>query len=823
MIRVLSFLSLAFTSAVSLADPPASSYILPSGGQRGKTVECRVGGLNLSAECGFRMIGGGVESPPKIGSMPTLVLVGPYHHNPIAQQAWDYPKDMTVALKIAADAPLGVHYWYCTTAEGATQLRPFVVGDLPEVLEDEEKTTPGRPQAVTLPVTINGRIFPRADLDEFSFEAKAGEHLSCEVMSQRLGHKLDAKLELRDGAGRLIAEADDGFGRDALLRVTVPADGRYVLRIHDIAFEGDQDYVYRLTIRTGPYVTHVFPAGGQRGSTILARLHGTGLGPDGFVEQRIDLSSNLLAGPTLASFGRGIRAVPGSTMALLMSGPASPPASGATGASIAPGGSGTPSGVFPSRWQVSAGFQIGDLPELIESEPNDGAEHAQRVLFPAVINGQLSVPGDSDDFVFAAKKGESWDIDFFGRRLSSPITAVWTLLDSQAKQLARQEGDTRFTFVAPADGDYTLRVHELHRETHGGSDYIYRIVVTRPQPDFRLVLERDNIGVLPGQTAKIKLTVARTGGFAGDIQLAVSDLTVGVTASPSTIAANQNQIELSFTAAKEAAIGDTRRALVIGAAMIDGQRVLHTAEVPIATLAGLPSSIDSLAVTVTHPPLFSIDTEEIFANANRGVTFVQRFTIERQSGFDGEVALSIADRQIRYLQGATGQVVIVKPGQKEADYPIFFPDVMDLNRTARVLLTGTAKVTDAAGKVHFVTSTSKKQIAVRVSPSMLTLSTDAVLLEAEPGQSIEVPLRVGRTPELTGAIKVEAVLLPGMTGISASSATLDDGQEEVTLKLQFAADAQLGHHERFHFRASGQRAGLPVVAETSVEFQLSRP
>ncbi len=767
------------------------------------------------------MLGSGVEPPAKIVSMPTTVLIGPYHHNPIAQQAWDYPKDMAAAIKIAADAPLGVRYWYCTTAEGATQLRPFVVGDLPEAIEDEEKTTQDRPQPVTMPVTINGRIYPRADLDEFSFEAKAGEHLSCEVMSQRLGHKLDAKLELRDAAGRIIAESDDGFGHDPLLQVTVPADGRYVVRIYDIAFEGDQDYIYRLTIRTGPFVTHVFPAGGRRGISVPARIYGRGLGPNGFAEQTINLGSELLTGPALASVRSGIRVVPGSTMVQLMSGPANLTTSGAAGANAAAGTNGSSTGVLPSRWQISTGFQISDLPEFIESEPNDDAGHAARVAFPAVLNGQLATPGDIDEFIFAAKKGESWDIEVFGRRLGSPITAVATVVDLQAKQIARKEGDSRFTFVAAADGDYTCRVHELHRETHGGSEFIYRIVVTRPQSDFRLVLDRDAIGVLPGQSVKMKLNAVRTGGFAGEIQLAASDLPPGVTVSPSTIAANQNQIELAFTSAKDAPIGDTRRALVIGVAMIDGQRVLHTAEVPIAAGAAGPPAIDSLAVTVTHPPLFSIDTEEVLANANRGATYVQRFTIERQPGFEGEITLSFADRQVRYLQGAVGPTVVVKPGQKEVDYPVFFPEVMDLNRTARMILTGTAKVTDAAGSVHYVTSTSKKQVAVRVSPSILTLSTDAVLLEAKPGQTLEVPLRIGRAPELTGPVTVEAVLPPDMKGISFNAITVNPSEESVRLLIQIAADANAGHHDRLRFRAVAQRSGHPVVAEATVEFSLN--
>src|SRR5262249_31763731 len=163
-------------------------------------------------------------------------LPGPYHQNPIAQQPFDYPQDLAARMRIAADATPGVRYWYCTTSEGATQLRCFVVGDLPEVMEDERKTRQGCPQNISLPVTVNGRSYPRGDLDEYAFTGKAGDVLSGEVVSKRLGHKLDGRLELFDAQGRSIATSEVGFGRDPLLIVRLPADGRYVLRIHDIAF-----------------------------------------------------------------------------------------------------------------------------------------------------------------------------------------------------------------------------------------------------------------------------------------------------------------------------------------------------------------------------------------------------------------------------------------------------------------------------------------------------------------------------------------------------------------------------------------------------------
>lgn len=772
---------LLLACAGALADPPVTSYIFPAGGQQGVKTTCRVGGLYLSAECGLEMVGPGVEAPPRIKSIPTLTLVGPYHHNPIAQQGWEYPQDMAAEVKIAADAPLGPRHWYCSTAEGVTQLRLFLVGDLPEIVEEEEKTALSRPQEVRLPVTINGRIYPRADLDEYGFEAAKGQLLSFEAFAERLGHKLDPKLEIRDASGQLVAENDDHFGRDSLLLFTAPSDGKYVLRIHDIAFEGDQDYVYRLSIRAGPYITHSFPAGGRRGTKVTARFYGPGLGPTGFVDREITL-----------------------------------PSAPAAMESALPGG-----------WHLGSSFELGEEPEVIEKESNDGRHEAQPFTPPCVINGQILAPGDVDEFTFRARQGEKLDLELRGRRLGSPITAVWSLLDASGKELLRKEGDDRASFAAPVEGDFTLRVGERHQEALGGTEYIYRLSVRLAEADFRLALDRDALGMEAGQSSKVKLNVTRLGGFDGEIQLAVTNLPPGVSMANAKVPAGQSQAELSFTASKDASFGVAQRAVILGtgilatgATLLPGQRLLRAAAVPAAPGARDLFRADTIAVTVTHPPLFTISTEEVYDVAHRGATFVQKYKIERKPGFDGEVVLSFADRQARYLQGATGPVVVVKPGEADLSYPVFFPETMDLNRTARIILMGTAKMADSQGRAQYLTHATQKQLIVRVTPALLSLSSDVTYLEGLRGQALQIPLHVSRGPELKGPVTVEAVLPPGMKGITALPITMPEGQEAVNLSLQFAANAEAAGQENLTFRATSLQNGYPVVAESSVEIEL---
>ena len=170
---------------------------------------------------------------------------------------------MAGQLSIAADAAPGVRYWRLWTSQGATPAMKFVVGDLPEIIENEIDGEP-IPVKVTLPVTINGRIFPRENIDVWTFQAAAGQTVRCEVNAARLGSPLDARLEVRDAQGRKLAENDDYYGADPVVTFTAPAAGEYQVRIQDTQTHGGQAYVYRLTLTSLPFIERVFPLGGRR-------------------------------------------------------------------------------------------------------------------------------------------------------------------------------------------------------------------------------------------------------------------------------------------------------------------------------------------------------------------------------------------------------------------------------------------------------------------------------------------------------------------------------------------------------------------------------
>ena len=98
----------------------------------------------------------------------------------------------------------------------------------------------------------------------------------------------DPTLVLYDAAADELARDRDTNRRDALLDFTVPADGEYLIAIHDFLYDGGYQYFYRLSLSTGPYLDFVFPPAGLPGTNGPFTLYGRNL-PGGLpADVRID-------------------------------------------------------------------------------------------------------------------------------------------------------------------------------------------------------------------------------------------------------------------------------------------------------------------------------------------------------------------------------------------------------------------------------------------------------------------------------------------------------------------------------------------------------
>lgn len=118
------------------------------------------------------------------------------------------------------------------------------------VEESEDNGGFAKPQSVTLPANVRGRIQSAQDVDVFAFEGKAGQRVTAEILAARLGSPLDATLTLWNSSSTLLASADDSPGdRDPRLDFTLPTTGRYFLVVQDAHDQGSPAHGYLLRLR----------------------------------------------------------------------------------------------------------------------------------------------------------------------------------------------------------------------------------------------------------------------------------------------------------------------------------------------------------------------------------------------------------------------------------------------------------------------------------------------------------------------------------------------------------------------------------------------
>lgn len=519
---LLAWCVLICLDAAGHAEPPQplANWVFPAGGQRGKTVEVTVSGKELPGASGVRVSGPGVT-----GKIIQVV-------NPTTVKA---------ALEIAPNADPGQRDLRLVTPGGVTNRLRFFIGELPEINEVEPNTERTEAQKLdALPVVVNGQVLER-DRDCYRFAAKAGQVLVIRLEGRRVlpylpdtvPGFLDGCLTLFDAGGKVVASADRfRFDPDPLLIYPVPQDGEYTLEVSDILYRGRADFVYRLTLGTVPYLTHVFPLGAQRNTTAQVALFGA------------NLPAPSLAFPVPAD-APPVRPV------------------------VLPG--------VPNLNVVP--FAAGDYPEAGETEPNDAPPQANRVNVPVTLNGRIQKPGDVDHFIFAAQANQVLVMEVFARRLDSPLDAHLSLRNLPGAQLAENDeyqdpltplvmhhADARLVYTFAAAGDYVLRIRDM--EAAGGEEYAYRLVIAPPKPDFFLYTMPDNPRTGKGETAVITVKAIRQDGFGGEVNLAVQDLPPGFAASDAVIPAGQDEAKLTITAAPDAPLGPVAPSIVGTAAPI---------------------------------------------------------------------------------------------------------------------------------------------------------------------------------------------------------------------------------------------------------------
>jgi len=443
--------------------PPTVTYLFPAGAQRGTTTE--------------------------------VTAAGTFDKWPV--QVWAGGKGVTVepgkekgklAVTVAADAVPGVYWLRAYNDDGASALRPFVVGTLPEVTEKEPNDEFARAQVIDRNAVVNGRLEKPGDVDCFAVSLKKGQTLVASLEAHHtLRSPMDGVLQLLSADGFVLDQNNDFRGLDPQLAFTAPKDGTYVARVFafpaapdsSIRFAGAETYVYRLTLTTGGFADYPLPLAVPRAEPGEVEVVGWNV-PAAAKRLRVPAGDDEFATvfhPALAGALR-VRLEPHRCLR------------GPVGEPLAP---------------------------------------------PFSVTGRLEKAGAADRYPVAAKKGQPLSVQVRSSSFGLPVAPVVRVLGPDGQivttpgQPAKLGGETAVSYTPTADGTLTVEVKDLYAA--GGLRFAYLLRVTPPEPDFTLSVPADRFAVPPGKPTDVKVTVARANGFKGEVEVSAVGLPEGVSAA----------------------------------------------------------------------------------------------------------------------------------------------------------------------------------------------------------------------------------------------------------------------------------------------------
>ena len=424
------------------------------------------------------------------------------------------------SVTIAKEATPGLRLLRLFDAEGATSLRWFSIGVVPEANEVEPNDALGAGQVLAAsPICVNGALAKSGDVDGFTIQVEAGRTLVALAEAYSLGSPVDAVINVYDEKGTRLATAHDGRNLDPVLQFPVPKAGLYTVQISgfthppgsEVRFTGGANVIYRLHLTTGPVALRVFPAAAGVGITSKVDLRGANL-----EEKETTFEIDGTAFRTVGSIRR----------------------------------------LSLPRWTLGPlEVLLSAAPPALEREPNQISADATRLAQLGIAAGTISTPGDVDRFAFDGKKGERLNVTVRSKQLGLPLDGVLKIEAPDGKVLATADDqgdlpDPSADFTPAADGVYQAVVSDLFNK--GGSSHEYLLQIGPAPVDLEATLTGEDAFSLPaGKSIDLAGKVKRLGGLTGKLVASVEGLPRGVGAECN-IDDKTGDMKIKLTASPEA-------------------------------------------------------------------------------------------------------------------------------------------------------------------------------------------------------------------------------------------------------------------------------
>ena len=775
-------------SVVWAQKAPAVGYVFPAGGKAGTTVEVILGGYDWTPDVQFLLHESSVKL--ELIDVPGEVIphLPPYWFG-IKSMVNDppLPREVTARFVIPGDQPAGPIRWCVANANGGSPCGLFMVGHGNEIQEAEDRSPPQK--LTELPVVVNGRLLRIEEIDRYQLRMPHSGLVTCDLMARRLGSDFNGVLEVLNHQGNKIAEAYDTEGQDPILTFFANADEDYTVTVRDLDYRGYRSLTYRLALTTGPRVVTTIPTAMRRGERQTVEFVGIGIAT---------------GQPRLESTTREVEAI------------ADPAQTSFSYTLLTHGGE-----------ALNVTLATSDFPERVEPDSLD--LQARRLTVPTALTGRFRTREERDRYLISGVKGDTWNLTALGRSAGPPLDLSLTVIDPDGKEVATNDDapgttDSKLSLTLPADADYEVVVSE-HSGTTDTIGSIYRLIVEKPGPQFRL--RTAGVVNLPisSPAAHIEGTVVREAGFSHPIKLTATGLPTGVTATETVIDSKASSFKIPLTIDPKSPVS-TSLVQVCGTAEIDGREqtitVLAPATGSLVVRDPEASLVPVILMTTTLKPPYKIKPTEADGGrrVHRGATHLAELIIDRDAGFTGEIVLDMSAVQSRHRQGIHGPRLAIPPAVRSVEYPVFVPECLETARTSRLGLIAMAKVVDPGGNERTVLGPVEGQITMSIEGALLKLSHMADELIVPIGQSFTVPMKLARSSKLTGPVSVELHVPTELSErIHAPSFSCAAEKEDWTWTIETKADPRLLGPRILTAKATALKDGYPVISECEIRVE----
>jgi hypothetical protein len=825
---------------------PRIQHVFPPGAKAGPAPVVKHLGLEIKLDAELTVTGTDLEEPENLlfshpGIQARFIDPGSPPPGPKAKEKKDGPKAGSgphrYRVSVDANVPPGTYDVRFVGKWGVSNPRAFVVSHRNEANEKEPNNDVPEAQRIAIGTTINGVISSPTDVDYSLFSGKKGQRVLISCVSYAIDGRASPLIEVYGSTGRKIAYNRGYRDNDALADLFLPADGDYLVRISQFAYQGGgPDSFYRLTVTTGPWIDAVFPPAIEPGKSTSVILYGRNLpnsqpAEDFTVDGRpLEKLTVTITPPTDAVGKLRLKERIDPSTALQ---------DGFEYVFKGPNGSSNAVPIYLTRDKL-----------IVKKSAESSLTAPEAIDAPCEVAGFVTQRGAADWYAFDAKKGDQYLVEVIGERGGTSADFFLSVRDGKDPKrdlsgeldddndslhpvgfFTRTSDPPAYKFTAPDTGKYLVVVGCRESGVLHGPRTAYRLRISPAKPDFRAVAMpysryyQSGSSAWRGGTQAYDVFIHRVDGYTGAISISAAGLPTGVTAQPLTIGPAARWGVLVLTVAQDAAPFAGAITLKATGTGPDGEPLVHDVR-PATVTWGTPqpnqnipvlARLDQSLVLAVRPEkaLFSVAPELAKAVTkvnNKDEKLSLPLAVKQGTKFQVPVKVNwaVPDKQNVVLTAEpmaqnpqSNPVTVQVPTQPTKDKPEGMLNI-DVKSNATpgtytLILKGVAQVPKSSadgkkGGPNVPADEFCEPILVTVIPASVAKVTPGAIANnnLKVGTSGEMVVKVERQHDYAGEFTVKFVPPMSVKGLEAEEVTIPAGKNEAKLVITADEDAKPG-------------------------------